>query len=63
MLHHMDEILTALRSANVALCWLMLHGAGGHRKLRAAVEAAAPSPASLLGLLLDTAVLEFEVCC
>lgn len=57
----MAEVFTCLRSCNVALRWLLLHTAASHRKLRAAVASAAPSPQSMLSLLLDTALLEYEV--
>ena len=61
MLEHMAEVFSCLRSCNVALRWLLLHTAASHRKLRAAVASAAPPPSALLALLLDTALLEYEV--
>lgn len=61
MLENMAEVFSCLRSCNVALRWLLLHTAASHRKLRAAVASAAPAPQSLLTLLLDTALLEYEV--
>ena len=66
MLEHMAGVFGCLRGANVALRWLLLHTGCQQRRLRAAVASAAPPPQALLGLLLDTAVLEFEVrafCC
>ncbi len=57
----MPGVFDALRGANIALRWLLLHTAASNRRLRAAVTAAAPSPAELVSLLLDTAVLESEV--
>lgn len=61
MLEHMAEVFTCLRCCNVALRWLFLHTCSGHKKLRAAVAAAAPPMQDLLAVLLDTALLEFEV--
>ncbi len=61
VLEHMAEVFSCLRSCNVALRWLLLHTAASHRKLRAAVASAAPPPDALLALLLDTALLEYEV--
>lgn len=61
VLEHMAEVFSCLRSCNVALRWLLLHTAASHRKLRAAVASAAPAPNALLTLLLDTALLEYEV--
>jgi hypothetical protein len=57
----MPGVFDALRGANIALRWLLLHTAASNRRLCAAVTAAAPSPAELVSLLLDTAVLESEV--
>jgi hypothetical protein len=57
----MPGVFDTLRGANIALRWLLLHTAASNRRLRAAVTAAAPSPAELVSLLLDTAVLESEV--
>ena len=61
VLEHMADVFSCLRSCNVALRWLLLHTAASHRKLRAAVASAAPAPNALLTLLLDTALLEYEV--
>ncbi|KAK9917364.1 hypothetical protein WJX75_003552 [Coccomyxa subellipsoidea] len=61
VLEHMTEVFSCLRSCNVALRWLLLHTAASHRKLRTAVASAAPPPSVLLALLLDTALLEYEV--
>ena len=63
VLEHMAEVFSCLRCANVSLRWLLLHTGAAHRKLRAAVAGAAPPPGDLLTLLLDTALLEFEVGC
>jgi hypothetical protein len=57
----MGEVFGCIRSANVALRWLLLHTGALHRRLRVAVASAAPPPDALLALLLDTALLEFEV--
>jgi hypothetical protein len=57
----MAEVFSCLRSCNVALRWLLLHTAALQRKLRSAVGSAAPPPQAMLTLLLDTALLEFEV--
>ena len=61
MLEHMGEVFGCIRAANVALRWLLLHTGALHRRLRGAVASAAPPPDALLALLLDTALLEFEV--
>ncbi|CAL8464950.1 g4485 [Coccomyxa elongata] len=61
VLEHMAEVFSCLRSCNVALRWLLLHTAASHRKLCSAVASAAPAPNALLTLLLDTALLEYEV--
>ena len=61
MLEHMTEVFTCLRCCNVALRWLFLHTCSSHKKLRAAVARSAPPMQDLLALLLDTALLEFEV--
>ncbi len=61
VLQHMAEVFTCLRSCNVALRWLFLHTCSSHKKLRAAVASSAPPMQDLLALLLDTALLEFEV--
>lgn len=61
MLEHMPDILGSLRNSNATLRWLLLHGIGTQRKLRAAVASAAPPGEELLALLLDIAQLEFEV--
>ena len=63
MLEHIAELLDCLRSCNVTLRWLLLHAATRHRKLRPIVAAAAAEPPdALLGLLLDTALVESRVC-
>jgi hypothetical protein len=61
VLQRAGEVLGLLRQCGVALRWLLLHTAGRQKRLRAAVVAAAPPPDHLLGLLLDTALLEYEV--
>ncbi len=61
VLEHMTEVFTCLRCCNVALRWLFLHTCSSHKKLRAAVASSAPPMQDLLALLLDTALLEFEV--
>ena len=61
VLEHMTEVFTCLRCCNVALRWLLLHTCSSHKKLRAAVASSAPAMQDLLALLLDTALLEFEV--
>lgn len=61
MLEHMSEVFDCLRCANVALRWLFLHACSSHKKLRAAVASSAPPMEDLLAVLLDTALLEFEV--
>ena len=61
VLEHMTEVFTCLRCCNVALRWLFLHTCSSHKKLRAAVASSAPAMQDLLALLLDTALLEFEV--
>ncbi len=61
MLEHMSEVFDCLRCANVALRWLFLHACSSHKKLRAAVTSSAPPMEDLLAVLLDTALLEFEV--
>ena len=61
VLQHIPEILNCLRNGNVALRWLLLHTAGSQKKLRSAVAAAAPAGDELLSLLLDIALLEFQV--
>ena len=62
MLEHMTEVFTCVRCCNVALRWLFLHTCSSHKKLRAAVASSAPPMQDVLALLLDTALLEFEVC-
>jgi len=57
----MTEVFTCLRCCNVTLRWLFLHTCSTHKKLRAAVASSAPPMQDLLAVLLDTAVLEFEV--
>lgn len=57
----MTEVFTCLRCCNVMLRWLFLHTCSSHKKLRAAVASSAPSMQDLLAVLLDTALLEFEV--
>ena len=62
VLEHIAELLDCLRSCNVTLRWLLLHAATRHRKLRPIVAAAAAEPPdALLGLLLDTALVESRV--
>lgn len=61
VLEHMPDILTTLRNSNAALRWLLLHGKGTQRRLRAAVASAEPGHEDLLCLLLDIANLEEEV--
>ncbi len=57
----MTEVFTCLRCCNVTLRWLFLHTCSSHKKLRAAVASSAPPMQDLLTVLLDTALLEFEV--
>ena len=61
VLERMTEVFTCLRCCNVALRWLFLHTCSSHKKLHAAVASSAPTMQDLLALLLDTALLEFEV--
>eukprot|EP00884_Botryococcus_braunii_P002738 jgi/Botrbrau1/12465/Bobra.0169s0012.2 len=61
MLQRAGEVFGLLRQAAVMLRWLLLHTAGRQKRLQAAVAAAAPPPDQLMGLLLDTALLEYEV--
>ena len=61
VLERMTEVFTCLRCCNVALRWLLLHTCSSHKKLRAAVASSVPAMQDLLALLLDTALLEFEV--
>ncbi|KAK9819467.1 hypothetical protein WJX74_009419 [Apatococcus lobatus] len=62
VLEHNAELLDCLRSCNVTLRWLLLHASTNHRKLRPVVAAAAAEPPdALLGLLLDTALMENRV--
>lgn len=45
----------------MAARWLMLHARGRHPKLAPAVASAAPPPAAIVSLVMDTSLLEFEV--
>lgn len=50
-----------MRNCNVAVRWLMLHGAAKQRALAEAVASVTPGPAAIAALLLDTSLLEYEV--
>ena len=58
-------MLALLRSCNACLRWLLSHALGaaapGHKAGQAA-RSAAPALDDMLGLLLDTAALEQQVC-
>lgn len=54
-------VLDCLRNCNVALRWLMLHGAAKQRSLADSVASVSPGPAAVAALLLDTSLLEYEV--
>ena len=55
------SVLDCLRNCNVAVRWLMLHGAAKQRALAEAVASVTPGPAAIAALLLDTSLLEYEV--
>jgi len=54
-------VLDCLRACNAAVRWLMLAGASRQPALAEAVRSAAPPPAVVVALLLDTSLLEYEV--
>ena len=62
ILSHMERMMLCLRSCNAVLRWCIMHHAGTHKKLCTAVSANGPSMDTILGLALDTAGLEHEVC-
>lgn len=61
-LQNTEEVLDCLRGCNVAARWLMLHATGRHPRLGPAVAERLPPPAAVVAFVMDTALLEFEVC-
>ena len=61
MVQNTGVVLDCLRAANVAVRWLMLHGAAKQLGLADAARSAAPPAADVAALLLDTSLLEYEV--
>lgn len=62
MLANISALLDCLRVANATVRWIMLHATSASKKMADSVSPGLPPQDALLSLLLDTAVLEFEVC-
>ena len=61
VLNNIDALLNALRDANVATRWLLLHGSTVDPTLRATFSRLAPPSEAVIDMMLDTAELEMSL--